>query len=344
MRVALADLIATRHDWDHYGDLVSNILLYTPFGFFGVCAVGRRVLTITGAAALLATTIELAQFYDLGRISSLGDVYADTLGAGLGALAAAIAGAGLRWPLVGQLRDDPAATLVLLMWAAYRFYPYVPVSNWHKFVHALAPLVFAPSVPALQLARFIAAWLAVMAMLAALYGPRWAPVLFILVAGTELVGRIMIVGIRAQPADVLAITIAFVIWLLLAGKPRLRLIIVTVAFAVMVIVGRLQPFTFVAPSRAFGWVPFASFLHGSIGVAIQAFCEKFFQYGALIWLLRQLRVRLGMATLLVAAMMFAASWAETWLPGRTAQVTDAVMALLIGGAFALLRRAAGRPT
>jgi VanZ family protein len=29
-------------------------------------------------------------------------------------------------------------------------------------------------------------------------------------------------------------------------------------------------------------------------------------------------------------MLFAASWAETYLPGRSAEITDALMALLIG--------------
>ena len=34
--------VSRRQDWDHRGDLLSNILLYIPFGFFGVCAFGRR--------------------------------------------------------------------------------------------------------------------------------------------------------------------------------------------------------------------------------------------------------------------------------------------------------------
>ena len=40
---------------------------------------------------------------------------------------------------------------------------------------------------------------------------------------------------------------------------------------------------------------------------------------------------------------FATSWAETYLPGRSAETTDAVMALTIGGVFALLVDHAQRP-
>lgn len=52
-------LLSTWRDWDHRGDLVANILLYVPFGFFGVCAFGRwAALPILLAAAALAAGIE----------------------------------------------------------------------------------------------------------------------------------------------------------------------------------------------------------------------------------------------------------------------------------------------
>ena len=44
-----------------------------------------------------------------------------------------------------------------------------------------------------------------------------------------------------------------------------------------------------------------------------------------------------MSTILVAIMLFAASWAETYLPGRSAEITDALMALLIGIIMAVVK-------
>jgi VanZ family protein len=41
-------------------------------------------------------------------------------------------------------------------------------------------------------------------------------------------------------------------------------------------------------------------------------------------------LRPGLSTVLVVILLFAASWAETYLPGRSAEITDALMALLIG--------------
>jgi hypothetical protein len=81
-------------------------------------------------------------------------------------------------------------------------------------------------------------------------------------------------------------------------------------------------------------------MRGSIGVAMQAFCEKFYQYGGLIWLLGRCGIPLPIGTCATALLLLVTSYAECWLPGRTAEITDAVMVLVIGGGFALLRGAA----
>ena len=38
----------------------------------------------------------------------------------------------------------------------------------------------------------------------------------------------------------------------------------------------------------------------------------------------------------VGGVLFATSWAETYLPGRSAEITDLTMVLLLAGGFALV--------
>ena len=341
----LAYLLSTRHDWDHSADLLSNILLYTPFGFFGVCAFGRwAAVPVTLAAAALATGVEMTQFFDQGRVTSMGDVYADTIGGAAGAMIAMVVGAGVRWPFLRELLADPAAALVLLMWFAYRIYPYVPVTNVHKYTRALTPFVFGPATTPLELARFAIAWSGVGAILDALDGARRTLLVLPLLMAAEFLGRILIIDATLKPADVLGAAVAFVAWLWLRRRGRMRFVVVAAAFAGMIIAARLEPFVFDATPHAFRWVPFASFFRGSVGVAMQAFCEKAFQYGGLIWLLRQLGLRIALATIATSLLLFATSWAETFVPGRSAEITDAALALMIGMTFALLGAAPRRPS
>jgi hypothetical protein len=64
--------------------------------------------------------------------------------------------------------------------------------------------------------------------------------------------------------------------------------------------------------------------------------EKAFLYGSLIWLIGKAGLRLGTSIILVTSMLFATSWAETHLAGRSAEITDAVLALIMGGIIALM--------
>jgi hypothetical protein len=135
-------------------------------------------------------------------------------------------------------------------------------------------------------------------------------------------------------------TVAFVLW---AGPlrwlPR-RSTVLACVFAGLIVKLRLEPFTFSpVPLHGFGWVPFQSLMNGSISVAMQAFLEKCYLYGGLIWLLGRTRMPLAGATALTASLLLATSYAEIYLSERSGEMTDAAMALMIGVVFHLLRDA-----
>ncbi|HUB48305.1 MAG TPA: VanZ family protein, partial [Acetobacteraceae bacterium] len=146
----VAYLLSTWQDWDHRGDLLSNILLYLPFGFFTTLVLPsrmsgiQRALLATLAGTVLSCCIETAQFHDAGRVTSMGDVYANAIGSCLGATAAALVGATIRWPFVRELAVHPAAAVLLAMFLGYRLYPYVPMIDLHKYWHALWPILRTP--------------------------------------------------------------------------------------------------------------------------------------------------------------------------------------------------------
>ena len=346
---SVAYLLSTWHQWDHRGDLLSNILLYLPLGFFATLVLParmsgmQRALLATLAGTALSGCVEIAQFHDVGRVTSMGDIYANGIGAGLGAAAAALFGASLRWPFMQELAAHPTATLLLVMFFGYRLYPYVPTIDMHKYWHALWPILRTPSLSPYDLARYAITWLFIAVIVDSLYGFRRFLVLFPPLCCLEFIGKIMIVSTALTLPDVGGAAVGYMLWALLLHRLPGRIVIATFLFAGMVMAERLQPLHFLAFPRRFGWIPFASFMGGSMNVAMQAFCQKFYEYGGLIWLLGRCGIALPIGTALTAALLLATSIAECWLPGRSAEITDAAMAAVIGAAFAMLRHAAGRP-
>jgi hypothetical protein len=213
------------------------------------------------------------------------------------------------------------------------------VIDLHKYWDALKPVVFHPRPTGYDLFRYTAIWLTVGGLIEAVGGRRRGWLLFPLFGAAVLVAKVAIIGKALSAAEIGGAAIALATWLLLAicGSARIRVTATALLFAAYIVAERLEPFQFTAYGRAFGWTPFRSFLYGSVEVNITSFLEKAFLYGALIWLFDKSGLRSALSTILVAILLFATSWAETFLPGRSAEITDALMALLIGAIIAALK-------
>ena len=104
------------------GDLIANILLYMPFGFFSALAAARwrstsgKLIWVTFGGFVLCTTMELSQYYFDERVTNMSDVYLNTLGSGLGAIGGILLGSDFRWPLLKQLSAKPFPSLLLAAW------------------------------------------------------------------------------------------------------------------------------------------------------------------------------------------------------------------------------------
>jgi VanZ family protein len=320
------------------GDFLANVLLYTPLGLFGFLAIAGRARVWSGillaivVGAVLSTSMELAQYYIPGRVTSASDVCANVIGTALGAIVGSVTRHNFRWPLLREIASNRVPGLLLALWLGYRLFPFVPTIDAHKYWNALKPVFLYSSLTRYELFRYTAIWLTIGALVEALGGAERSSLLFPLFIGPVLAAKVLIIGKALSAAEVAGAAIALVAWFFLAVSvgARFRLTTITVLFSAYVVVERLAPFQFTADGRHFGWIPFLSLLHGSLQVNIMSFFEKAFLYGSLIWLLRRAGLRLRIATVVVAAMLFVTSWAETYLTGRSAEITDAIIALLIG--------------
>src|SRR5215472_2666881 len=80
-------------------DFVANVLLFTPFGCFGMWALRRprhplaKIVLLAILSAMLSAAVEAAQLFTVDRVSSLADVVANTLGGAIGAVGGIALGA-----------------------------------------------------------------------------------------------------------------------------------------------------------------------------------------------------------------------------------------------------------
>jgi VanZ family protein len=340
----------------HRGDFIANILFYMPFGFFGMLTFCRRLgfllslLLVVAAGILLSLTMELTQYYDVGRDTEISDVCANTLGTTIGAVAATPFSGRWRLPFAAEIAANPAPALLIAAWLGYRLYPYVPTIDLHKYWTALKPVLLDPALTPYDVYRHATVWLTLFALIEAIVGPRRSVLIFVPFVAAVLMARVMNVATVLSAPEIAGAVVAIWLWpILLAFDRRLRLIMLALLLGGYVLAARLEPFHFQAFARPFGWVPFRAFVDGAVEINVLSFLEKCFLYGSVLFMLGAVGMRPWLAALLVAGALFATSWAQTLLPGRSAEITDALLALLLAAGIALLgaarpRRGPARPS
>lgn len=334
------------HSWakppTSFGDLVANILLYMPFGFFAMLALRpgpqRRLLLVTLTGLVLCTAIEITQFYDEGRVTNMSDVYLNTFGTWLGGIGGTLVRSQSRWPLLRTLSAKPIPSLLLIAMLGYHLFPYVPTIDLHKYWDSLKPIVLYPSLAPYPIFRYFALWLTVSYLIAAAAGRRRSQLYIPFFIAFVFGAKIFIVTLELTAPEVIGAAVAVAAWVLALSRMRAAPLAVAAVLCTMVIALRLEPFDFHAATGQFGWLPFRSYLSGSLEVNIKSFFEKFFLYGSLVWISSEAGLRLWKATCIVATLLFVTSLAEIYLPGRSAEITDAVMTLITGAIIAMMNR------
>ncbi len=335
-------LMALVRSWgarpDSFGEMLANILLYVPFGLFTALAIGgrQRLLIVTLLGLVLSTTVELAQFYDAGRITSLTDVCLNTFGTALGALAAIAVRIPFGLPVFKAPLARPVPFILLIAMFGYRLYPYVPTVDLHKYWHSVKPLLFHPAIGSLDIFRYFALWLTICFLTTDAVGRARSWFFILCVGAVVFAGKIGIVNQALSLAEVIGAALAVLLWLAVLQRMSRAAVIVALVLCAMIILVRLEPFAFQAIPGRFGWLPFRGFLNGSLAVNVQSLFEKAFLYGSLVWIAGRAGMNLRAATIAVALLVLMTSIVEIFLPGRSAEITDALIALLMGVIFIAL--------
>jgi VanZ family protein len=317
-----------------------------PLGYFAMQSLRARprlehVLLLAFAGMAVSAALELTQYYDAGRQTTVWDILANTLGTLSGALAGAALHHRMNWAPAAVLKQRPYLTLLLACWFGYRLYPYVPVIDLHAYWSAVRPLIHIRELPLMDACRHAVLWLSLALMLEALVGRVWSSLLLMLLL-CFVEGARVLIGTRLSAPEIVGGALAVLVWTaLLVWLPR-RGALVALLFTAMVILQALEPFRIQWPAHHFQWIPFYGFLHGSIAVNVTSFFEKAFTYGALVWLAVRAGLSFRSAVWGGAALVFFLRLCQIYVPRRSAEITDVLILLAMAGLMKVLRENAAR--
>ena len=314
-------------DRRYIADILINIALYVPLGMSGHLAFRRkRVAGPILLGAVISVCVELLQVYVPGRQSSAIDVVNNVLGSGLGVMGGMLfeAIAGPRFALEVSREKDRTALLLLGCWVGSLVFPIFPVMWLTVYRQKLAQPDSFGSVPFLSA---VASWYVAGVMLRRVdRRPVW------LWASLALIpAQFFIMTRQPQSAEFLGGLIGILLVTRFGVRP------VAWVFIGLLFVRGLAPFHFGAP-HGFSWIPFSGFLDMDWQAGIRTLLEKAWYLGAAIWLLRSERIPLNRATLIVVAVAGVTEGMQIVLPGRTAEITDPLVALLMGSAIRSQRK------
>jgi hypothetical protein len=232
---------------------------------------------------------------------------------------------------------DPSALSLVFVWVGYLLFPFFPMLGLYAPTRKFQLFLQAPLFDFIPLISFAAIWFAAGRLLrgSGLRAVGWWLAAAALIIPTQL----FIVSRQPTPSDFIGAIAGLLSFLLLGRtfKPTWR---EAALFLGVILLRGLEPFHLTATSNPFTFIPFAGFLGTLWQQGLLVLLEKGFFYGTAIWLWRASGFRLWHAVTLVAIVLTAIELAQTRLPGRTAEITDPVLAILLGFGLRVLSRQA----
>lgn len=312
--------------WTGRGDVVGNVVLFLPVGVLGwallrhsALAPPLRAAWVVGLGFALAFVLQVAQIFVPARSAAWSDVVWNMLGLLLGLLLAAPVS---RLPIV-RWRVHALPLAFVLLWLVLQCWPLVPRLDWQHIKDALKPLLLFPqwrSASAIDAALGLT--LVGLLLRPLRWRALWLPALPLAAACGALLVDGQVLSLPRSVGWLVGVLAAAMAWRLPA-RPGAAL---GAALALLWFTfDELKPFHFADTLGEFHWLPFAASLQGSLSANTLALTWQLFWLGVVMVLLHGIGARLGPLALALSAWALLLELVQRLLPGRTADITPALL-------------------
>jgi VanZ family protein len=319
-------------------DGLLNVFLYVPFGALAFLVLSHvrnawaRLFLPLVFGLLLSTSVEFLQLMDYPRVSSAFDVACNLIGTAVGLGAArAYTTVLLRIAARAQLHLAPPASpllLLLCLWLGYQVFPLLPSISLFAIRTKLRLFVTPSSFSYAEAALAVIEWMVIAEILKRLV-PAAALNRYLAVFLLLLPARILLLGRNVTLSEVFGAVAACILWPYWLSRQSRAHIILASLMVVAILHLELSPYHFTATPSAFSWIPLAGFIETGPDMGAIIFLRKTFWYGATIWTLREADAGYLKPAVGVALLLSVLEWLQRHLPGRTPEITDPLLALLL---------------
>lgn len=314
-----------------------NVILYAPLGLFGYLLwapswrKARATAAVLGVALILSTAIEFVQLFEPSRYSSIFDILCNLTGATAGLVLARLYTERLKPFVAWSEREEffhlTAGAVLLLCWIGYQTAPLFPQLSTTQLLLKLRTFGSTSSWSLVELIAGVVDWLAVTAVVEEVAGAesiRIASVALLLL----LPGRLFLDTRSLTGSECAAAILAVIIWRRFLGVKQNRFLLIGWLSVAALVLRGLAPFHFTADQQ-FSWVPFGASLSYEQAAALVVFFKKCFLYGVAVWLLAKAGFPYLLGTIGVASLLAVIEVVQIRLPGRTPEITDPLLAVIM---------------
>ena len=331
-------------------DIVSNILLFVPYGFVSIMTLTttRRLVyhasILFVAGTFLAFILQYLQFYLPARVPTATDAWYNSIGI----LAGMVLAHSIKQYSHNHLPDKLATPMdwsqitipliLALLWVAWRLFPFIPLFSTKSIIAAVSPLMKQPELNITIIIRDTIGWLVFFYLLTRPPFdrlPRFRILKFVFyILGLEILVRGNLITVN----DLLAALCAFALFASLTTDSLQRGL--TKALVIAIFLTLITPLVSATPYNEYVWLPFSSLMKGNPWANGEMFLLKIYFYGSFIYLLRKTWVNWGGAAMITCGLLLVISLLQILFGHNNGEFTEPLLAGLIAWAISQLEKVA----